>query len=321
MSAETWSFTTRGVWIQTTVADFSTGTNNGTTITNTAGGEVKLAALLQDSFSGTGLDTATWTTTSWTSSGGGATTVGVSNGVVSVKGAAVYSVKTYTNTGIEGSVNFGGSTAQHFGLATGLDTVAGRYWAIFSTKSTTNTLYARVNANGATTDVSLGALPTGYHAYKILPTSTGFQFYVDGVLKTTITAAFQTTVALKAAISNFSATTAVLVDSVQFISAGTRTGTFTSAIFDAGKSVTWDQVDFTTNVPAGTTVTVSVRVGTKQADGSILWRTWRVVQNGDKLVDENGDPIRGQYLQYSVTMTSNDATASPEFDDISFTYA
>ena len=38
---------------------------------------------------------------------------------------------------------------------------------IFSTAGTTNTLFARVNDNGATQDVSLGALPSGFHTYNV----------------------------------------------------------------------------------------------------------------------------------------------------------
>ena len=41
-------------------------------------------------------------------------------------------------------------------------------------------LTRNVNANGATTDVGLGALPTGFHTYKVQPTAAGFDFYVDG---------------------------------------------------------------------------------------------------------------------------------------------
>jgi hypothetical protein len=36
--------------------------------------------------------------------------------------------------------------------------------------------------------VSLGALPTGFHDYLIRPVPGGFQFWIDGVLKTTISA-------------------------------------------------------------------------------------------------------------------------------------
>ena len=31
-------------------------------------------------------------------------------------------------------------------------------------------------------------MPSGFHLYKLLPVSGGFQFYVDGVLQTTLTA-------------------------------------------------------------------------------------------------------------------------------------
>ena len=96
---------------------------------------------------------------------------------------------------------------QHFGLATDFAAVNGNYWAMFSTAGTTNTLFARVNVNGALTDVSLGSLPNGFHAYKILPVSGGFQFYVDGVLMTTINASIPSGTSLKIALSSYTATT------------------------------------------------------------------------------------------------------------------
>ena len=118
---------------------------------------------------------------SWTSSGGGATSVTVSGGTLTVGGAGVFSVQTATNTGVEGRVAFGGSAYQHFGLATGLSTEAGNYWAMFSTRGTTGRLYARVNANGSITDGDLGDLPTGFHTYKVQPTGSVWVAFSDGL--------------------------------------------------------------------------------------------------------------------------------------------
>jgi hypothetical protein len=79
-------------------------------------------------------------------------------------------------------------------------------------------------------------------------------------------------------------------------------------------------MNYTANVVAGTTVTVTVKVGTLQANGTILWQVANVRSDGT-LVDANGNAIQARYLQYSVTMTSTDPNVSPEFEGIDFTWA
>ena len=44
------------------------------------------------------------------------------------------------------------------------------------------------------------------------------------------------------------------------------------------------------------------------------------VQNGSRLVDQFGNPILGQYLQYTVNMTTNNSAVTPTLDDISFSW-
>jgi hypothetical protein len=91
-------------------------------------------------------------------------------------------------------------------------------------------------------------------------------------------------------------------------------------VFDAGQSVTWTSVSITANVPTGTTLTVTAQVGTKQANGTILWQAATVRSDGT-LVDANGNPIKGEFLQYQVLMTTTDPTKTPDLQSISFTYA
>jgi methionine-rich copper-binding protein CopC len=308
----TWSFTTGKAWTQTTVADFSTGTNNGTEVTNVNGGEVTLAPLLEDHFAGSSLNGANWNATSWAPYGGGPTSVTVANNTLSLAGAEVLSAQQYSNTAVEGNISFS-APYQHFGLATDLSSAGGNYWAIFSTGGTSNTLYARVNANGATTDVSLGALPSGFHNYKIQPTATGFQFYVDGALQTTIGASFQASVPLKAALSSFGAT-ALQASLVKFDSySTTQSGTFTSEVFNAGASVNWGNVSWTATLPTGTSITVQVSVGnTPTPDSS--WSAWMTLANNSSVGQT------GQYIQYRIILTTTVASAAPSLDDITFSF-
>ena len=237
-----WSFTmasASGTWQQTTAADFNAGSQSGTTVTNTSGGEVQLAPAVADDFNGTTLDSTAWTTTSWASASGSPTSITVSNGVLTLGSVEARSVQTITNTPVEGRIAFGAAPYQHFGLATDLAAAGGNSWAIFSTSGTTNTLYARVNANGVTRDVNLGALPSGYHVYRVQPTSAGFAFSVDGALKTTISASFATSQPLRIVLSAFAGSPRppLTADWVRLASYSSS-GTFTSSVFDATRAAT-----------------------------------------------------------------------------------
>jgi hypothetical protein len=314
-SPQTWSFTTVRTWVQTTATDFSAGTQNGTAVASSSGGEVQLATTnFTEDFSGSALNGSAWTTNPWVG-GGGAT---VANSVVSVAGAEILSAQTFTNVPVEGYVNFGAASYQHFGLATDLAALTGNYWAIFSTFNTTNTLYARVNANGATTDVSLGALPSGFHLYRVQPVLGGFQFYVDGVLQATIAATFQDTTPMHLVASAAASTPPLQVDWMRQVG-----GVYTSKVFDATQTVSWKTVNWTANVPAGTSLVVQIRSGnTATPDGT--WSAWAAATSGGAVPSPSS-----RYLQYRVvlvttdpnqTPTLADALATPVLDDITFTF-
>src|SRR5262249_59664984 len=124
------------------------------------------------------------------------------------------------------SVQFGAAPYQHFGLATDLSATSGNSWAIFSTYGTSNTLYARVNVNGSPRDVNLGALPTGFHTYKVQPVNGAVLFYVDGVLRTTISSSLPAGAPLKVALSAYTDTP--LKAAWVRLLANPTSGTFTS---------------------------------------------------------------------------------------------
>jgi hypothetical protein len=267
-----------------------------------------------DDFTGTALG-STWAPTSWTSAGGGTASVTVSGSILSVAGSEVRSKALPLGTGIEGCVNFAAAPYQHFGLATDFGAVNGNYWAVFSTSNTNNTLFARVNASGATTDVNLGALPVGFHTYRVQPVAGGFQFSVDGVLKTTIAAAFGNTTALNIALSSFNGSNPALQADWVREDLYPLSGTFTSAVFDAMKTATWGTVNWTSSLPTGTTIIVQTRSGnTATPDGT--WSAWTTVSKGGAVSSPSG-----RYLQYQVLLTTTDPTQTPVFLDLSVNWS
>ena len=307
-TVSTTAASTAGTWTQTTAADFGAGTQSGTTSTNTAGGQEQLAQS-SDTFAGTTLS-PNWSTTSWTSMGGGRTSITVANSIVSVGGGQIASATVPVGTPFEARVAFAPVAWQHAGLASGLTTPSGTYWAIFSTMGTTNTLYARTNINGTARDVSLGALPGGFHLYRIQPVSGGFAFYVDGVLKTTLTGTVPTGTNLKAVFSDSAGKTPLQVDSVTY-GAYASSGTFTSSVFDAG-SATLKSAAWNASVPAGTSVTVQVSAS---SDGT-SWSGWQTVGNGTAVAPT----LSGRYFMYRVIFTTTVSTATPVLSDITLNW-
>src|SRR5262245_2689323 len=306
------TFTTRGTLVHTSAADFGSGTNDGTLVTDKSGGEIQLAPVLNEEFTGTSLNATNWTSNSWTPIGGGATVINFAFGSLALGGAEILSNQSFANTGVEARLDFGGQPWRHFGLATELDTTAGNYWAIFSTRGTTDRLYARVNANGITTDVDIGALGSGYHTYLVRPTANGFDFVVDGELRTSVAASFQTSTPMKAAMSDFNASQPLfLADWVRFLNYNTnQTGTFTSSVFDAGQTVEWDSASWTAHLPAGTSVKVEMM---SSVDGT-NWSSWFEI--GTSGSDSNSP--NGRYMKYRIMLATTNATTTPVVKDITF---
>ncbi len=308
-----WSFATAdGQWSQSSVADFQGGTSSNTAVsaTSSGGGQVTLAPAFSDDFAGTALD-SNWTTTSWTPSGGGPTSVTVANNVVSVAGAEVVSTSMISSGGgVQGSVNFGAAPFQNFGMATDLANTTGNSWALFGTSATTDTLFAQVNQSGTVQSVNVGPLPSGFHTYLIQEVSGGVQFSVDGVAVTTIGLAIPSATPLSIAMSAFNGSPqpALQVDSVG-VTNYASSGTYTSSTFDAGSSVAWGTANWTATLPAGTSITIL----TSSSTDGVNWSAWSGVTNGGTIASPNG-----RFFRYQVLFTTTDPTVTASLTGITF---
>jgi len=280
--------------------------NFGATVTS--GGEVQLAASsVFEDFNGATALPSTWTSQSLTPSGGGPTSVGVSGGVLTVAGASVVSNQTFVNAPVEGRVQFGAAANQSFGATND----AGTNFAVFTTKNTTNSLYAQVSANGLIKELKIGGLPSGFHVYRVTPVATGFQFYVDGALKATVAQTLPAGTGLKAMVSAFygSPKPAILADWVHVLSYASS-GVFTSSVFDAGRMATWGTITFNGTVPTGTTMVVEVSSGnTATPDGT--WSAWTRVASG-----ATAPAPASRYLRYRVTFTTTDGAVTAVLNDL-----
>ena len=318
MAPFSWSFTAaaNASFVQTTNTDFATGTTSGTVITNNSGGEVQLAASFSDDFNGSSLSAANWTSTSWASAGGGPASVTVSGGIATIFGQEILSTTTTVGRPVEGRITIAAVANQQFGLATNLTAAAGNYWAVFTTRNTTNSLNAEVNVNGTVTDVKISNLLSGYHVYKVQPTSTGFQFYVDGVLKTTLSGTFPTGTATHIVVSAFkgSPSAGIKADWVRFDDY-TSGGTFVSKVFDATRVATWGTATFTGTLPAGTSILIETSTG-NTATPDATWSSWQAVGSGGAIQSP-----AARYIRYRITLITTDPTVTPILQDITITWS
>ncbi len=96
------------------------------------------------------------------------------------------------------------------------------------------------------------------------------------------------------------------------------TGTYTSTIVDAGVHAGFSTLDFTTTIPAGTTITISARSGNHATDtNDSSWGSWITISN-------SGDPISAlglkRYIQYEAVLTTTVGSLTPSLDDLTINF-
>ncbi len=161
----------------TTAADFQAGTLGADLYVGEDGdGELLLAPTVGSEFSGSALP-AGWTSDSW-NAGTGSVTVG--GGSLSIDGAwAGTNAFFAAGRSLEFSATFGAASFEHAGL--GVDYNTSPNWAMFSTKNTATTLYARTNNGGQATETELSGVSLGQpHRFEIAWGTGEVVYFVDG---------------------------------------------------------------------------------------------------------------------------------------------
>jgi len=260
-----------------------------------------------------------WRTLVW-NNGGSAT---INNGQLIVNGAR-YATEpegktSGPGTSIEFVATFGAAANQHIGFGAGnyaemFNSVA--TWAMFSTGGSGNTLMARVSNNGSNTDVPLSpALLGSSHRYRIDWNADNFKFYVDGNLLQTIPGVITTP--MRFGISDYIADAPAVILDWARISPYAGTGSFTSRIYDAGSSKTWQQVNWTaTTAPDNTNgVRLYQRQGNSADPGDNSWSSFVEVTNGAMA----GGTSR--YIQYRADLSTNNPAVTPILKSVSINCA
>jgi len=92
-------------------------------------------------------------------------------------------------------------------------------------------------------------------------------------------------------------------------------GTFTSRVLDAGSTVFWTDATWRADVPAATTLALSVRTGEVARPGR-SWSAWRHLPDTGAVGAVAGDASR--YLQYRADLATDDAGRTPVLHRVSF---
>ena len=93
-------------------------------------------------------------------------------------------------------------------------------------------------------------------------------------------------------------------------------GVFTSSIWDADFIATWKNVNWTSTLPQGTSITLQTRTGnTSTPDAS--WSNWSSIytNSGESIKSPNG-----RYIQYRALLVTTDVTVTPVLQDVTITY-
>lgn len=290
-----------------TLADFNGGiVDANTLVIQDEDGAVSLKPTMNEEFSGAGVPSG-WTDAAW--GGGGISTF--SGGQVTVNGSHVsYNTSFGPGTSLEFVATFTNGDFQNIGFTGDAD--FNNPWIVIGRGAGAgNDIYARTSGNQSS---SLGStLLNAPHRYRIqwVSGTNTFLFYVDGVLISTpsITQAVGTNMIFQ--ISDYPAGGVGLTTDWIRASPYSTPGTFTSRVFDAGSIVSWGQVNWNEDVPANTSLSISIRKGnTAIPDGT--WSAFTPVANAGIV---GCSPAR--YIQYKADFTTTSNNLTPKLKDIS----
>ena len=290
--------------MNTTLADFSPGTTGSNTyVSQTQNGEVILDPTRAAEFAGTTIP-GQWNST--LNQTGGSATVG--QGVVTMDGARVGTSTTFgAGRTVEFVATFSGQANQNAGFGTNFSS---RPWAAFGT-NTGGALYARSSVSTTNQQDTLiaGNWLGAPHVFRIDWGATTITFWIDGVQVAQHTRTITTNMRPLASDLTLGSGN-VIVDWMR-MSPYSSSGTYTR-VLDAGSTQRWDTVSWLADVPAGTTLVVSVRTGNTPTPGT-GWTSFRTITTSGGSIN-----LRARYLQYRIQMTRTNAITTPALREISF---
>ncbi|MEX0895757.1 MAG: Ig-like domain-containing protein [Patescibacteria group bacterium] len=112
----------------------------------------------------------------------------------------------------------------------------------------------------------------------------------------------------------------VIVDDVslyQYFSSGT----LTSNVFDTGQGSNWESLTYTANTPTNTSASVKVRSGnSSDLSDATAFSSCTTISSGVDMSANSCMTDTNRYVQYQVTLSTTDTTATPTFSDITIPF-
>jgi hypothetical protein len=270
-----------------------------------ANGEVLLAPTVGAEFAGSSLPSG-WTGTPW-GAGGAAT---VANGRLTVNGARAGTVALFTpGRSLEFVATFSGAASQHVGFGVNFSNAP---WAMFST-NTGNGLWARTRVGSTNNNSQIPGNWLGApHRFRIDWNANSAVYSIDGTVVATHARTITASMRPLASDATVGGGT-VVVDWLR-MTPYAATGAFTSRVFDAGLIVPWGSATWTSTLPTGASLSLSVRQGnTPTPDGS--WTPFTPLAGSGATIGGSA-----RYVQYRATLSTNVPGQTPALQDVTLTY-
>jgi len=318
-----------GGFTQTTAGEFAApcAIFNAVSVSDAAGGEVRLRATLEDYFNAPSIDTSRWLigyANTWYT-----VPPVVSNGILTLDGSLLRSQINFqpyqprfievraqqrVNGGYAGWPDIGFYRDQP-PLSYGSTFPADSALRIFVTRDT-NTTYLRGRDGNETQpliDIDIPTLDlTQYHVFRIEWDMTESRFYVNGVLQGTIpgTPTLNTWAFIYHQTPTTYGSSPMNVDWAR-VGQYPSAGSYTSCVFDAGVGTPWGTLAMDAVMPAGT----GVNAFTRTSPDGVNWSEWAVVNGG-----VISSPA-ARYFQYRLDLTSSNVLQSPEVRQVSVQFS
>jgi PKD repeat protein len=322
-----------GTWNHSTLSDFSSCGNavlNGTSVTNASGGEIRLAALIEDYFDGSVINSARWVT--GIGNAGYGVPPQIKNGAAVVNSSWISSTLAVTTTdlplAIEGRARFLDPNGTP-GLLGYVDLGLGDVEDVSVTKiNDANALLITLeNNNVYANDFQPGSFPdtsgrqrslisgfgwAQFHDFRILVAANQVDYYIDGVFQVSHTLGTPlTAIPLYLWLESPNLGYDFAADWLR-LARYPINGQYTSCLIDSGTTTAWGSLAWHADMPASTSVSFETR---SSSDG-VNWSAWSALGANNTITSP-----AARYLQYRATLATSDQTLSPEIRQVVVTSA
>ena len=288
-------------WTNGTFADLSAGTaGTGAVISDATDGAVLLQPRYITDFNGTTLPNG------WVKDSQG--TVTFAAGTMTVSGATV---RNNQGLGVGFAVEFG-ATFTDVSQWGGLTSM--RFNSKLDSAGVPRLWVTTITGKSTSIDTQVpGSWMNAPHRFRIEWLPTGVVYSIDGTMVATHVYVFAANTSMQVTAFDLAGGGSFIVDWAR-VTPYALTGEYTSTVFDAGSSVTWQTASWAGAAPLGTAVVLQMRTAESPTD--ITAKAFLPVVAGAPPVDSNS----GRYAQYRLVLTTTSNLVSPEVSEVALTY-